>query len=79
MLCHFAEEWIQPPPSRRPDIFPEFDPMKPILPPKPPGDPEITLEDDGMGDEWHITPDEEKKRKKEEARHCSHSFIKLFI
>lgn len=27
-------------PSRRPDIFPEFKPMKPPLPQKMPGDPE---------------------------------------
>lgn len=34
------QEWVKANPSRRPDIFPEFKPMKPPLPQKMPGDPE---------------------------------------
>eukprot|EP00976_Prorocentrum_cordatum_P081049 1184233-Prorocentrum_minimum.AAC.4 len=35
-----SDEWMKPGPSRRPDIFPEFQPIKPPLPQPMPGDPE---------------------------------------
>ncbi len=45
-------------PSRRPDIFPEFKPMKPALPQPMPGDPELPDDEE----------EEEKQKKKKKAR-----------
>merc|ERR1712032_440854 len=42
----FPEEWTKPPPSRRPDIFPEFKPIKTPMPKPMPGDPEEQDEED---------------------------------
>ncbi|MEW5311813.1 MAG: hypothetical protein WDW38_003498 [Sanguina aurantia] len=40
------QEWETPIPSRRPDIFPEFEKMKRVFLPKPlPGDPEMPDEE----------------------------------
>ena len=39
--CHACQEWMKATPSRRPDIFPEFKPLKPQLPQPMPGDPEV--------------------------------------
>ncbi|PRW44940.1 lysine-specific demethylase 2A-like [Chlorella sorokiniana] len=47
----FPQEWITPQPSRRPDIFPEFEKLQTPLPKPMPGDPEM--------------PDEEEEEKKE--------------
>lgn len=44
MPCSHAcmQEWEPPQPSRRPDIFPEFEKMERVFLPKPlPGDPEM--------------------------------------
>lgn len=35
------QEWITPQPSRRPDIFPEFEKLQTPLPKPMPGDPEV--------------------------------------
>jgi hypothetical protein len=40
------QEWEAPQPSRRPDIFPEFEKMERVFLPKPlPGDPEMPDEE----------------------------------
>ena len=36
----YPQEWSVPPPSKRPDIWPEFEPMETPLPNPMPGDPE---------------------------------------
>ncbi len=41
-----SQEWEAPQPSKRPDIFPEFDKMDRVFLPKPlPGDPEMPDEE----------------------------------
>jgi hypothetical protein len=50
-----AQEWITPQPSRRPDIFPEFEKLETPLPKPLPGDPEMPEDEE-----------EEEKEKKEE-------------
>jgi len=45
-----VQEWITPEPSRRPEIFPEFEKLETPLPKPLPGDPEV--------------PDEEEEEKK---------------
>ncbi len=41
-----AQEWEAPQPSKRPDIFPEFEKMDRVFLPKPlPGDPEMPDEE----------------------------------
>lgn len=37
----YPQEWITPQPSRRPDIFPEFEKLQTPLPKPMPGDPEV--------------------------------------
>ncbi len=37
----FPQEWITPQPSRRPDIFPEFEKLQTPMPKPMPGDPEV--------------------------------------
>ncbi len=45
-MCMHSQEWEAPQPSRRPDIFPEFDKINPVILPKPlPGDPEMPDEE----------------------------------
>lgn len=41
LLLPCGQEWMKATPSRRPDIFPEFKPLKPQLPQPMPGDPEV--------------------------------------
>lgn len=41
MAVAMWQEYVPPQPSRRPDIFPEFEPMETPLPQPPPGDPEL--------------------------------------
>ena len=63
----FEQEWLKPGPSRRPDIFPEFTPIKPPLPQPMPGDPEEPEEDEdeeGEGDPEN--PDEQEPPPEEE-------------
>lgn len=56
MLCiFFFQEWITPQPSRRPDIFPEFEKLDTPLPKPLPGDPEVPDEEE---------EEEEQKKKK---------------
>jgi hypothetical protein len=43
--CMHAQEWITPQPSRRPDIFPEFDKQATPMPKPMPGDPELPDEE----------------------------------
>ena len=50
-----AQEWITPEPSRRPDIFPEFEKLETPLPKPLPGDPEVPDEEE---------EEEEEKKKK---------------
>lgn len=47
------QEWITPQPSRRPDIFPEWEKLETPLPKPMPGDPELPDEEE----------EEEKKKK----------------
>ncbi|KAI3426343.1 hypothetical protein D9Q98_008716 [Chlorella vulgaris] len=47
----YPQEWITPQPSRRPDIFPEFEKLQTPMPKPMPGDPEM--------------PDEEEEEEKE--------------
>ncbi len=49
------QEWITPQPSRRPDIFPEFEKLDTPLPKPLPGDPELPDEEE---------EEEEEKKKK---------------
>lgn len=49
------QEWITPEPSRRPDIFPEFERLETPLPKPLPGDPEVPDEEE---------EEEEEKKKK---------------
>jgi hypothetical protein len=49
------QEWITPEPSRRPDIFPEFEKLETPLPKPLPGDPEVPDEEE---------EEEEEKKKK---------------
>lgn len=51
----FPQEWITPQPSRRPDIFPEFEKLETPLPKPLPGDPEVPDEEE----------EEEREKKKE--------------
>lgn len=51
----FPQEWITPQPSRRPDIFPEFEKLETPLPKPLPGDPELPEDEE-----------EEEKEKKEQ-------------
>ncbi|OAY53741.1 tau-tubulin kinase 1 [Manihot esculenta] len=52
----FPIEWERPKPGRRPDIFPQFSPMKTPIPPPLPYDPSEEDEEE----------DEEKKKEEEE-------------
>lgn len=52
----FPQEWITPQPSRRPDIFPEFEKLETPLPKPLPGDPELPDEEE---------QEEEEKKKRE--------------
>ena len=61
-LCR-PQEWVKANPSRRPDIFPEFKPMKPALPQPMPGDPEVPDDEE----------EDEKNKKKKKARAAAHA------
>lgn len=50
----YPQEWITPQPSKRPDIFPDFEELQTPLPKPMPGDPEQPEDE-----EW----DEEQKKK----------------
>lgn len=54
-LVNNIQEWITPQPSRRPDIFPEFERLDTPLPKPLPGDPEMPDEEE---------EEEEEKKKK---------------
>ncbi len=46
-LCLWPQEWEAPVPSKRPDIFPEFEKMERVFLPNPlPGDPEMPDEEE---------------------------------
>ena len=59
-----SQEWVKANPSRRPDIFPEFKPMKPALPQPMPGDPEVPDDEE---------EDEKNKKKKKARRLAAHA------
>ncbi|KAK9826677.1 hypothetical protein WJX74_009513 [Apatococcus lobatus] len=52
----YPQEWITPQPSRRPDIFPDFEKLDTPMPKPMPGDPEIPDEEE---------EEEEEKKKKD--------------
>ncbi|GBG88685.1 hypothetical protein CBR_g48216 [Chara braunii] len=55
----FPAEWERPGPSRRPDIFPQFTPMKTPLPQPMPGDPPEKEDEDEEDDDEDPEPEEE--------------------
>ncbi|KAE8727952.1 putative Serine/threonine-protein kinase PBS1 [Hibiscus syriacus] len=59
----FPIEWERPKPGRRPDIFPQFSPMKTPLPPPMPYDPP---EEDEEEEEKKEEEEEEEEPEKEE-------------
>ncbi|KAI3827270.1 hypothetical protein L1987_01342 [Smallanthus sonchifolius] len=60
----FPVEWERPKPGRRPDIFPQFSPMKTPLPPPSPYDP--PPEDEEEEDEENKEEEEEEDPDKEQ-------------
>ncbi|CAN4080943.1 unnamed protein product [Withania somnifera] len=66
----FPIEWERPKPGRRPDIFPQFSPMKtPLLPPMPGDPPEEEEEEEEKKEEdpeKEEDPDKEEEPDKEE-------------
>ncbi|XP_073048386.1 uncharacterized protein [Primulina eburnea] len=58
----FPIEWDRPKPGRRPDIFPQFSPMKTPLPPPMPADPpeEDEEEEEEKKEEEEEDPDKEE-------------------
>ncbi|XXG52168.1 hypothetical protein AAC387_Pa03g0550 [Persea americana] len=57
----FPIEWERPKPGRRPDIFPQFSPMKTPLPPPMPADPpEEDEEEEEKKEEEEEDPDQEE-------------------
>ncbi|GER48354.1 hydroxyproline-rich glycoprotein family protein [Striga asiatica] len=58
----FPVEWEKPKHSRRPDIFPQFSPMKTPLPPPMPGDPPPDEEEEEEDED----NEEEKEKENEE-------------
>ncbi|XP_019196901.1 PREDICTED: uncharacterized protein LOC109190768 [Ipomoea nil] len=60
----FPLEWIRPKPGRRPDIFPQFSPMRTPLPPPLPVDP--PLEDDEEEEEEEEKKEDDEPEKEEE-------------
>mmetsp|Transcript_1302 Transcript_1302/g.3739 ORF Transcript_1302/g.3739 Transcript_1302/m.3739 type:complete len:146 (-) Transcript_1302:311-748(-) len=60
----YPQEWLTPQPSRRPDIFPEFEKLETPMPKPMPGDPEQPEdeeeEDKKKKEEEEENPDEEK-------------------
>jgi hypothetical protein len=58
---HAWQEWMKATPSRRPDIFPEFKPLKPQLPQPMPGDPEVPNDEEEA---------DEKRQKVRERAGC---------
>lgn len=62
----FPIEWEKPKPARRPDIFPQFSPMKTPLPPPLPCDPpEEDEEEEEKKEEEEEDPDKEDPDKEE--------------
>ncbi|KAF8407039.1 hypothetical protein HHK36_006164 [Tetracentron sinense] len=62
----FPIEWERPKPGRRPDIFPQFSPMKTPLPPPSPADPpEEDEEEEEKKEEEEEDPENEEPDKPE--------------
>ncbi|KAJ0984348.1 hypothetical protein J5N97_002704 [Dioscorea zingiberensis] len=62
----FPIEWERPKPGRRPDIFPQFSPMKTPLPPPLPADPpEEDEEEEEKKEEEEEDPDKEEPEQPE--------------
>lgn len=62
----FPVEWERPGPGRRPDIFPQFSPIKPPLPqPLPADPPEEDEEEEKKKEEGDPDDDDEEERPKE--------------
>ncbi|GMH15962.1 hypothetical protein Nepgr_017803 [Nepenthes gracilis] len=65
----FPIEWERPKPGRRPDIFPQFSPMKTPLPPPLPADPpEEDEEDEEKKEEEEEDPEKEEPDKPEKQQ-----------
>merc|ERR1719160_341991 len=64
----YPQEWITPTPSRRPDIFPEFDRLKPPLPKPMPGDPQLPDEEEEERIKKDPPHEEEDEKKPEETK-----------
>ncbi|XP_073135191.1 uncharacterized protein [Henckelia pumila] len=64
----FPIEWDRPKPGRRPDIFPQFSPMKTPLPPPMPADPpeEDEEEEEEKKEEEEEDPDKEETAEPEQ-------------
>ncbi|KAJ8634997.1 hypothetical protein MRB53_009264 [Persea americana] len=61
LLREEGKEWERPKPGRRPDIFPQFSPMKTPLPPPMPADPpEEDEEEEEKKEEEEEDPDQEE-------------------
>jgi len=62
----YPQEWVTPQPSRRPDIFPEFEKLETPLPKPLPGDPEQPDEEEEIEkDKEQPKPDPEEEPEKE--------------
>ncbi|KAL9684395.1 hypothetical protein QQ045_021831 [Rhodiola kirilowii] len=61
----FPIEWDRPKPGRRPDIFPQFSPMKTPLPPPMPYDPPEEDEEEEEKKEEEDDPDQEEPEQPE--------------
>ncbi|CAO2815384.1 unnamed protein product [Amaranthus hypochondriacus] len=57
----FPIEWERPKPGRRPDIFPQFSPMKTPLPPPMPADPPEEDEEEEEKKEEEEDPEKEEQ------------------
>lgn len=61
LLCYsLGQEWERPKPGRRPDIFPQFSPMKTPLPPPMPYDPPEEDEEEEEKKEEEEDPEKEE-------------------
>eukprot|EP00210_Caulerpa_lentillifera_P000484 g467.t1 len=65
----YPQEWVTPQPSRRPDIFPEFEKLETPLPKPLPGDPEQPDEEEEIEkgkEKPKPEPEEDPEKEKEE-------------
>uniref|UniRef100_A0A061QW22 Uncharacterized protein n=1 Tax=Tetraselmis sp. GSL018 TaxID=582737 RepID=A0A061QW22_9CHLO len=62
----YPQEWLTPEPSRRPDIFPEFEKLETPLPKPMPGDPEQPEDEEEEDKKKKEEPEEDPEEKPEE-------------